>query len=158
MLVFLSGVLAAVPLLGIAYLWYVDPSLTVGKLFMTLIALTISGLFGLNALMEMKRMVKGESGDSASGSSAGGRHTLAVAAASGSGAVREQGIVESVGYYESGVGRPNHSILTLKAGEGVRLVTLLGDVRDQFPVGRKVELVYRPDAQGFSLVERRIFA
>ena len=158
MLVFLSGVLAAVPLLGIAYLWYVDPSLTVGKLFMTLIALTISGLFGLNALMEMKRMVKGESGE-ASGGSAGVRRTLAVGASSGSGgAVREQGIVESVGYYESGVGRPNHSILTLKAGEGVRLVTLLGDVRDQFPVGRKVELVYRPDAQGFSLVERRIFA
>ena len=148
-----------VPLLGIGYLWYVDPSLTVGKLFMTLIALAIAGLFGLNTLMELKRMVKGEE-DEPGARGAGGSRTIAVAAgASAAGTVREKGTVQSVGYYESGVGIANHSIITLRVkGDNVRLVTLLGDLRDQFPVGKQVELVYRPDPQGFSLVERRIFA
>ena len=156
MLVLLSGLLAVVPLLGIAYLWYVDPSLTVGKLFMTLIALTISGLFGLNAMLEMKRLARGEGDEAASGR--GGMRFAA--SASGNGAVRERGTVESVGYYENSIGRPNHSIITLRTGRngGVRMVTLLGDLRDQFPLGRRVELVYRPDPQGFSLVERKIFA
>ena len=73
-------------------------------------------------------------------------------------ALREQGTVEAVGYYESQVGVPNHSIITLRGKSGQRLLTLLGDLRDQFPVGRNVEVVYQPDPQGYSLVQRRIFA
>lgn len=159
LLVLLSGVLAVVPLLGIAYLWYVDPSLTVDKLFMTLIALTISGVFGLNALLEMKRVVKGEEEEPAARGGGGGRGISVTAGTSAGGAVREKGTVRAVGYYESSVGTANHSIITLRVkGDQTRLVTLLGDLRDQFPVGREVELVYRPDAQGYTLVERRIFA
>ncbi|HEU5452723.1 MAG TPA: hypothetical protein VFU76_12090 [Terriglobales bacterium] len=159
LLLLLSGILAVVPLLGIGYLWYVDPALTVDKVFMTLIALAISGVFALNAMLEMKRLVKGEE-EQPSARGGGGSRSISVAAgASSSGAVKEKGTVQSVGYYESAVGRANHSIITLRVkGDQTRLVTLLGDLRDQFPVGKEVELVYRPDPQGFSLVERRIFA
>ena len=164
MLLLLSALMAVLPLAGAAYLWYVDPSLTVGKMFLTLIALAISGLFGLNTLLELRRLVRGESGGAGQAQGAGGRVSVSAASASGGaltmGALREQGVVEAVGYYESQVGRPNHSIITLRANadQSLRLVTLLGDLRDQFPVGRKVELVYRPDPQGYSLVQRRIYA
>jgi len=162
MLLLLSGVMALAPLAGIAYLWYVDPSVTVGKVFMTLIALTISGLFALNTMLELRRIVKGESGNGdGAGAGAGGRLRSSAAAGGAAlmmGALREQGTVEAVGYYESQVGVPNHSIITLRGKGGQRLVSLLGDLRDQFPVGKNVEVVYQPDPQGFSLVQRRIFA
>ena len=161
MLLLLSGVMALAPLAGIAYLWYVDPAITVGKVFMTLIALTISGLFALNTMLELRRMVKGESGEG-SASGAGGGFRSSATAGGGTAlmrnALREQGTVEAVGYYESQVGVPNHSIITLRGKSGQRLLTLLGDLRDQFPVGRNVEVVYQPDPQGYSLVQRRIFA
>lgn len=159
MLLLLSGVMAIVPLAGLAYLWYVDPSLTVEKMFMTLIGLVISGLFALNALMELKIKIKGES--QPTGPARGAASGSGVSAQTGvltMGALREQGLVESVGYYESAVGRPNHSVITLRDGAGVRLISLLGDLRDQFPVGRKVEVLYKPDPQGYSLVQRRIYA
>ena len=54
MLLLLSMILAVLPLLGIAGLIYVNPELTVDNLFMSLILLTISGVFGLNVLMEAR--------------------------------------------------------------------------------------------------------
>ena len=54
MLLLLSMILAVLPLLGIAALIYVNPELTVDNLFMSLILLTVSGIFGINVLLELR--------------------------------------------------------------------------------------------------------
>jgi UPF0716 family protein affecting phage T7 exclusion len=52
----LSIVFALVPLAGIALIVSTKSVTSVDGLFMSLILLTLSGVFGLNALLEMKAM------------------------------------------------------------------------------------------------------
>ena len=70
------------------------------------------------------------------------------------GAVRDGGLVEHVAYYESGIGQSNRSIVLLRNASAPRLVAFRGDVRDQFPLGRRVEVVYSTGAEGNTLLER----
>lgn len=49
----LSAVLALIPLAGIAWIVAVRSLTSVDGLFMSLILLTISGIFGLNIILEM---------------------------------------------------------------------------------------------------------
>ena len=163
MILALSALLALLPLLGIVFLWYSVPALIVENLFMTLILLTVSGLFGIDVLLELrdrglpipflgKPSVGG--GNAAAASS---RSAAAGPVAAGGGALKEAGVVENVSYFESRVGHPNHLVVTLRPDpkSASRMLIFHGDVRDQFPIGRKVEIQYRPDDDGFSLLERR---
>ena len=54
MMLILSLVLALIPLLGIAYTAVYGGGLTVDNLFLTLILLTISGVFALSAFLELR--------------------------------------------------------------------------------------------------------
>jgi len=152
----ISGLLAFLALLGIVLLWWSVPALTVGNLFTTLILLTVSGLFGIDFLMELRdRGLPIPLLGKASGAAAGSFSAGPVATASG--AMKDAGVVENVSYLESSVGHPNHLVVTLrpKPGAASRTLVFHGDVRDQFPVGRKVEVLYRKDDDAVSLLERR---
>lgn len=66
------------------------------------------------------------------------------------GVTRERGVVEDVAYYEAGVGLSNRTIITLRGG---RMLVFRGDVRDQFPRGREVEVGYTAEGD---LLERKL--
>ncbi len=157
MLLLLSMVLAVLPLLGIAALIWLNPELTVDNLFMSLILLTISGIFGINVLLELRDRglpipglgKKREAGMVAVGA---GRTYVVMP----TGEVRESGVVENVAYYESSVGRSNRCVVTLRDGTGPRMLVFKGDVRDQFPVGGRVTVKYRAGEEGADLLERRL--
>ncbi len=164
MILVLSALLALLPLLGVALLWYTVPALIVENLFMTLILLTVSGLFGLDVLMELRDrglpipfLGKPSGGGGGKTAASGSGVVAAGPVAAGGGALKEAGVVENVSYFESRVGHPNHLVVTLRPDPKAasRMLIFHGDVRDQFPVGRKVEIQYRPDDDGFSLLERR---
>jgi hypothetical protein len=157
MLLLLSMILAVLPLLGIAGLIYVNPELTVDNLFMSLILLTISGIFGINVLLELRDKglplpllgKKKEPGMVAVGA---GRAYVVMA----NGETKESGVVEHVAYYESEIGRPNRCIVTLRDGTSPRLLVFNGDVRDQFPIGGRVTVRYKTGEEGADLLERRL--
>ncbi len=157
MLLLLSMVLAVAPLLGIAALIWLNPELTVDNLFMSLILLTISGVFGINVLLELRDRglpiplpgKKRQPGMVAVG--AGSAYVVMA-----TGEVKETGVVEDVAYYESGVGRTNRCVVTLRNGVSPRMLVFKGDVRDQFPVGGRVMVRYRSSEEGADLLERRL--
>ncbi len=130
---------------------------------MTLILLTVSGLFGMDVLMELRDrglpipFLGKPSGGSGKTATAGSGAAAPGPVAAAGGALKEAGVVENVSYFESRVGHPNHLVVTLRPDPKAasRMLIFHGDVRDQFPVGRKVEIHYRPDDDGFSLLERR---
>jgi hypothetical protein len=158
------GVLAVLPLLGIV--WMVlqgsigiingRPDMTVDALFMSLICLTVSGIFGTTALFELRA---GKGGKAAGGGASGGRGQVARGnpVAAGAGAV-QQGRVESVQFYESHVGQANQSIVTLSdGGSSSRLLVFEGDVRNALPVGKKVKITSRAK-DGRNVIEDVVYA
>ncbi|MGI9103258.1 MAG: hypothetical protein ACR2IF_12545 [Terriglobales bacterium] len=159
MLLLVSLVLAGLPLLIIAALIYTNPALTVDNLFISGILLAISSLFGLNVLLELRDRglplpllgkKKREAGTAVAGP--GGAKTYVLS----SGALRESGVVEHVAYFEAAVGGTNRCIVTLRDGTAPRMLVFKGDVRDQFPVGGRVEVTYRSSEQGNDLLERKL--
>jgi hypothetical protein len=158
MLFLLSLALATLPWLGIGYILFTSESLTafftVDNLFTTLMLALISGIFGLDVLYTLKengwRPPLGKYRP-AKLASVPGEPVLTP-----SGAFLESGIVESVGYFESTVGQPNRLVLTLRNnGSKPRVLVFQGDLRDQFPVGRRIAIKYRPEEEGNTLLERR---
>jgi hypothetical protein len=157
MLLLLSMILAVLPLLGIAALIWVNPALTVDNLFTSLILLTISAIFGINVLLELRDRglpmpllgKKKEPGMVAVGA---GRTYVVMP----TGEVRQSGVVEQVAYYEAGIGQTNRCVVTLRDGTGPRMLVFKGDVRDQFPVGGRVTVRYRTGDEGADLLERRL--
>ncbi len=157
MLLLVSMVLAVVPLLGIAALLWMNPELTVDNLFMSLILLTISGVFGINVLLELRDRglpVPGFGKKREPGMVAVGAGQAYVVMPTGE--VKESGVVENVAYYESTVGRSNRCVVTLRNGVRPRMLVFKGDVRDQFPVGGRVTVTYRSGEEGADLLERRL--
>lgn len=144
MLLIIYGLLALVPLLGIAWILLhgsLPPHLpTVDDLFMSLIFLAISGIFGMTALFEFRTRLRG-TGNMAR------KAPVRVATRGNSGANFEYGRVESVQFFESSVGQPNKSIVTLSDGaDSSRWLVFEGDMRNALPVGKKVEITSREDA------------
>ncbi len=133
-------VLTLLPLLGVAYIVLYGSPTTVDGLFMSLILLAIAGIVGMNALYELR---KGKAGLAPKGSSAG-----RIAALMSSGGLVRRGKVQEVVFFESNVGQPNKSIVTLSDGDGASAQTLVleGDARNALPVGRKVEITLRKDS------------
>src|SRR5271167_2559109 len=106
MLLVISLLLALIPLLGIVYIVVFGSPTTVDGLFMSLILLSISGILGLNALIELR---KGKSAFAPSrGVLALGRGPVADGSH-----LKTRGKVKDVVFFESNVGQPNKSIVTL---------------------------------------------
>jgi hypothetical protein len=136
MILVLSILLALVPLLGVLWIVLNGSVTTVDGLFMSLILLAMSGIVGLNVLLELRKRGTGAAKQSFSGT-----------ASTASGRLTQRGKVESVQFYESGVGEPNKSIVTLaNSGHVSRLLVLEGDMRNALPVGQKVEVTFRKES------------
>ncbi len=141
MMLLVSLLLALVPLLGIAWIVIYGSITTVDGLFMSLILLAMSGIVALNVLIELKKKRSGASSFSAATSTA-------------SGGLRQSGKVESVQFYESGVGQPNKSIVTLSHGDvASNLLVLEGDMRNALPIGQRVEVTFRKESGHNVLVD-----
>jgi hypothetical protein len=141
MMLFISVLLALIPLLGIAWIVLYGSITTVDGLFMALILAAMSGIVGLNVLIELKKKRSKVAGSS-------------TATATASGGLRQRGKVESVQFYESGVGQPNKSIVTLSdGGTSSNLLVLEGDMRNALPVGQKVDVVFRKESGHNVLVD-----
>ena len=142
MMLFISVLLALIPLLGIAWIVVYSSVTTVDGLFMSLILLTMSGIVGLNVLIELRKKRSGTQSSSTSTTS------------TPAGGLRQRGKVESVQFYESGVGQPNKSVVTLSdGGSASNLLVLEGDMRNALPVGQKVEVTFRKESGHNVLVD-----
>jgi hypothetical protein len=138
MVLLISLVLALLPLLGIIYIVIFGSPTTVDGLFMSLILLSISGILGLNVLIELR---KGKSAFAPSRSALGTRSSGFVSDGSH---VKTSGKVKDVVFFESNVGQPNKSIVTLSGGSGSsQTLALEGDVRNALPVGQTLEITLR---------------
>jgi hypothetical protein len=140
MMLIVSVLLALVPLLGVAWIVMNGAITSVDGLFMSLILLAMSGIVGLNILIELRK-----------GRAAKPTYTAATSTAAG---IRQRGKVESVQFYESGVGQPNKSVVTFfNNGGASNLLVLEGDMRNALPVGQKVEVTFRKESGHNVLVD-----
>jgi hypothetical protein len=147
MVLLISLLLALIPLLGIAYIVLLGSLTTVDGLFMSLILLSISAILGLDILIELRK-----------GKSAFAPKRTALAARSGpvsdGSHVKTRGKVKEVVFFESNVGQPNKSIITLFDGGGSsQTLALEGDVRNALPVGRTLEITLRKEGGRNVLVD-----
>jgi hypothetical protein len=148
MVIFLLLLLAAVPLVGIGWILLYGSVTTVDGLFMTLILLTMSGIVGTTALFELKNRRSGGSLQPAL-AGAGGY-------APGAGEVIHRGKVQEVVFYESNVGQPNKSVVTLADGAAEpQTVVVEGDMRNALPVGQKVQIFLRKEGGQNVLINLR---
>ena len=143
----ISALLGFLPLLGIAYIVTNSNGITVDALFMSLILLTISGIFGLNILLELRSRRK----PAVAGAGTGGSRIFAAAP----GTHVEAGLIESVTFYETEVGRPDKSLVTLRPANGGPGKTMVfsGDLRNALPPGKRVKITYAADKEGNRLVK-----
>jgi hypothetical protein len=145
----ISGILGLLPLLGIAYIIangnIRQAGLSVDSLFMSLILLTMSGIFFLNIALELlsRRKAALQSG----GTMAAGPSRIVSTAP---GTHVESGVVESVVFYETEVGRPDKSLVTLRPANGGPGKTLVfsGDLRNALPAGKRATITYAASAEG----------
>jgi hypothetical protein len=146
MMLVISLILALIPLLGIAGIVLNGSLFTVDGLFMSLIFLAMSGILGLNAAYEMRKRATA-SRNPGSGATGTTRRTTAAG-------LVERGKVESVSFFESNVGQPNKSIVTLSNGsKSSQMLVFEGDMRNALPVGRRVEITFRKDGGHNVLVD-----
>lgn len=139
-----SLLLSLLPLLGIIGIVVYGSVTTVGGLFMTLILLAISGIFGLNVILELK--------EKSSPAAVGRSRPAGVIPGSSRGSV-QRGRVASVQFFEAHVGQPNKSIVTLEDGShSSHLVVVEGDVRNALPVGQRLEFTLRKEGEANVLV------
>jgi hypothetical protein len=121
-------ILAGIPLLGVVWIAVYGSLTTVDGLFMSLILLAMSGILGATALFELKRPK--------SAASSGARSVP--------GGLVQSGRVQDVVFYESHVGEPNKSIVTLaNVGRALQTLVVEGDARNALPVGQKVQITLR---------------
>jgi len=140
MILVISLILALIPLLGIVWIVvaYGSPRmlLTVDGLFMSLILLAMSGILGLNALYELRKRISGST-----------RKPSFSAATLTSAGLVQRGRVDSVLFFESNVGQPNKSIVTLSDGaSSSHLLVFEGDMRNALPAGQRVEITFRKES------------
>jgi len=132
MVLFLLLILAAVPLVGVLWIAFYGSLTTVDGLFMALILLAMSGILGSTALFELRRRRTGSG--------------LRQDSRLGTRLVRT-GKVQEVVFFESDVGQPNKSIVTLSdGGSSSQMLVLEGDMRNALPIGQKVQVTLRKEA------------
>ena len=139
MMLVLSLILALLPLLAIVWMVFYGAVTTVDGLFMGLILAAISGIFALNAFLELRKRHS-----TAASTSQPGKRTSTAGLAEGT---LQRGRVESVQFFEAHVGQPNKSIVVLSDGnKSSNLLALEGDVRNALPVGQTVEITLRKES------------
>lgn len=139
MMLAISGILALICLLGVGFVVTAGPPLSVDGLFMSLILLTMSLVFGGTALYEFRKR-----GTAPLQAARAGARPAAVTV---SGSLLQRGRVASVQFFESNVGQPNKSIVMLSNGENpASTLVFEGDVRNALPVGQKVEVSFRKES------------
>jgi hypothetical protein len=144
----ISLFLALIPLLGIVYIVVFGSLTTVDGLFMSLILLSISAILGLNVLIELRK------GKSAFAPSRSALVTRPGGPVSDGSRLKTRGKVKEVVFFESNVGQPNKSIVTLSDGGGSsQTLALEGDVRNALPVGQTLEITLRKEAGKNVLVD-----
>jgi hypothetical protein len=142
MLLIVSIFLAILPLLGIVWVLLTRSITTVDGLFLSLILLSISGIFALNAFWEFQRQRRRAAWFKQHPEAA--RQLVTMTDSEVAGVLR--GKVESVQFYEAHVGQPNKSVVFLSNGSGVsRMIILEGDLRNRLPAGKRVEISYREE-------------
>ena len=141
----ISGILGVLPLLGIAYIVMASNGLTVDYLFMSLILLTLSGIFFLNIALELKARRRAALGSQPGKTAAAGAGVVKTA----SGTYIESGLVEAVAFYETEVGRPDKSLVTFRSvnGGGGKTLVFTGDLRSVLPAGKRVKITYASEAE-----------
>ena len=146
----ISGLLALLPLLGVAYIVLNSSGITVDALFMSLILLGISGIFFLNIALELLGRHKA-AGQPSRAIATGAGARIATAAP---GTHTETGVVETVAFYETEVGRPDKSLVTLRPANGGPGKTLVftGDLRQALPAGKSLKITYAAGEEGNRLV------
>jgi len=96
----------------------------------------MSSVVGLNVLLELRKR-----------GSPAAKQNRSAAVVTPSGRIMQRGKVESVQFYESGVGEPNKSVVSLAdGGNSSRLLVLEGDMRNALPVGQRVEVTFRKES------------
>lgn len=160
--VFLALILALIPLAGIAYIALFGALLTVDGLFMSLILLTMSGIFLLGALLEMKARREPKETPTKSSASAPSTRTATaagpaptMAASPSAGEIRrEAGTVVKLDYFEAPVGQPNKSMVTFQpnGATNAQVIVLQGDLRNVLPLGKRVRISYESSPEGNRLV------
>jgi hypothetical protein len=132
MLLVTSVVLALLPLLGIVWIVFYGTITTVDGLFNSLILLSISGILILNVPLLRRAKKKGDGTAS--------RSRLA----GSPGGLTQKGRIESVQFFESSVGQPPKSVVSLADGSSrSNLLVFEGDLRNALPEGRRVEIAFR---------------
>ena len=148
MILVISLLLALIPLLGIVYIAVFGSLTTVDGLFMSLILLSISAILGLNVLIELRK------GKSAFTPNRSALSTRTVGVVSNGSRLKTRGQVKEVVFFESNVGQPNKSIVTLSDGGGSsQTLALEGDMRNALPVGQTLEITLRKEAGKNVLVD-----
>lgn len=139
MVLLLLLLLAAIPLVGVAWIALYGSVTTVDGLFMCLILLSMSGIVGMTALYELRRRASGVgTGPSVVGVPSGPWL--------GPGEIVRSGKVQDVVFYESNVGQPNKSVVTLlDGGDSSQTLVVEGDMRNALPVGQRVQIILRKE-------------
>jgi hypothetical protein len=140
MILLVTLVLALLPLLGIGWILMYGSIATVDGLFTSLILAAMSGILGLNVLLELKHRSKAETNSATN---------PPIRTSNG---LSQRGRVDSVAFYESNVGQPNKSIVMLSNGvSSSNMLVLEGDLRNALPVGQRVEITFRK-ADGYNVL------
>lgn len=159
----LSLLLGLIPLAGIAMIALGGWIATVDGLFTSLILAAISGIFFLNAALELRAMgllpflKPKDAGAKSVTSPAPPAHRAAVASApppaSADGVVTETGVVEGVQLYEMPVGYADKSLVNFRATGSVasRSMVFSGNVQ-HLRAGRKIRISYKPSPEGNHLL------
>jgi hypothetical protein len=143
MVFLISLVLTLIPLFGIAWIVLFSSVTTVDGLFMSLILLAISGIFGGNALYDLRKP-RAKSATAPAARLRPGAPTSAVE-------LSQRGKVEKVEFFEANVGQTNKSIVTFSNGEPAQLLVFEGDLRNALPAGHKVQITFRK-AGGYNVL------
>ncbi len=163
LLLVLSLILGLLPLLGIVAIALAGWLPTVDGLFTTLILLAISGVFFLNALLEvrargwlpfLRRKNQAAAVVSAPRAAASAPSRVTAPAVlpptpSSNGVVTEMGVVESVRLYEMPVGYADKSLVAFRPQGSAqpRSMVFCGNVQHLRP-GRRIQISYKPSPDG----------
>ncbi len=152
-MVIISLLIGLLSLAGVGLIFYQDFAITVDNLFVSLMLLTISGIFLLNAALELRGRFTGrkqqpqpQPAKAAAPASLGAAAAAPRVASSAPANVgKQRGIVREVQFFEAPVGLPNKSIVTLQlnGANSARTLAFEGDLRNALPVGKKVEISSR---------------
>lgn len=146
----ISTLLAVIPLAGVVYIATSDMLFTTDGLFMILMLLTISGVFGLNATIEARDLGLIPFWKPSAASAA------AMTDALPPGIHIQTGTVRGLHFFESHVGEQNKTVVEFleEATGTTRYISFLGNVKDQLPVGARVRITYRVEDEGAVLLGR----